>query len=346
MSPAPLLEVSELVVRFRLRGKFFAPARFIEAVSGVSFAIHQGETLGLVGESGCGKTTVGRCVARLLEPESGNIHLLGANITHLSKRSLRAARRNVHIVFQDPYSSLNPRMTVDRILSGPLRYHGIAKGKPALERVAAMLDKVGLSPELGKRHPHRLSGGQRQRVAIARALIAGSAMIVADEPISALDACVQASILNLIRDLQSDIGFGCLFITHDLSAAEVTCQRLAVMYMGQLVELGPTKDLLADPKHPYTQALLSAVLVPDPAIQRSFVPALLSGEPPSTLKPPAGCRFSSRCPHVMSICTTSVPQFLAVPDTARWARCHLLSDAHGSSRSRPTYVGRNQGVGR
>ena len=236
----------------------------MHAVDGVSFSIAPGEVLGLVGESGSGKTTVGYCVNRLLEPTAGTIRLDGADITHLSRRELRPHRRRMHIVFQDPYSSLNPRMTCGQIVGEPIRLHRLAAAPTLDTRVAELFDSVGLRPELRFRYPHELSGGQRQRVGLARALSVKPSLLIADEPVSALDVSVQASVLNLLRDLQRELGFSCLFISHDLATVEFLCDRVAVMYLGKIVEVAPREELFARPQHPYTQALLSAALVPDP----------------------------------------------------------------------------------
>jgi oligopeptide/dipeptide ABC transporter ATP-binding protein len=320
-----LLQVEDLTKHFAIPTAPFAARKSVRAVDGVSFTIDHGKTLALVGESGSGKSTVGRCIIRLIEPTSGSIRLQGTDITHLSRRTLRARRRFMHMVFQDPYSSLNPRMTMNEIVSGPLMYHGLSGRKETASRVADMLERVGLRPELGERYPHSLSGGQRQRVAIARALIAGAVLIVADEAISALDTSVQASIINLLKDLQREINFGCLFITHDLSAAEVICDYVAVMYLGQLVELGARSDVLLSPKHPYSQSLLSAVLQPDPIVQRARTPIVLTGDLPSPVDPPSGCRFRTRCPVAVGRCAVEEPPLLPVAGRPHLARCHLIS---------------------
>jgi oligopeptide/dipeptide ABC transporter ATP-binding protein len=292
---APTLEVVDLVKHFDAGGQFVRGGT-VHAVDGVSFAIAPGEVLGLVGESGSGKSTVANCVMRLHDPTAGTIRLKGRDITTLSRRALRPLRREMHMVFQDPYSSLNPRLTCGQIVGEPLHIHGIARGRTLDERVVGLFDKVGLRSELRFRYPHELSGGQRQRVGLARALSVSPALLVADEPVSALDVSVQASILNLLRDLQSDMGFSCLFITHDLATVEYISDRVAVMYLGRIVELAPTRELFAAPKHPYTQALLSAAVVPDPEVQRQRRRIILEGDIPSPLAPPAGCRFRTRCP--------------------------------------------------
>jgi oligopeptide transport system ATP-binding protein len=288
------LEVDGLVKHFPVRG--FGAAGVVHAVDGVSFTIGRGEMLGLVGESGSGKSTVANCVMRLVEPTDGTIRLAGTDISHLSRRALRPLRRQMHMVFQDPYSSLDPRMTCGQIVAEPLDVQGLAKGRDLDARVRDLFDQVGLRDELRHRYPHELSGGQRQRVGLARALAVSPALLVADEPVSALDVSVQASILNLLRDLQERLGFSCLFITHDLATVEYLCDRVAVMYLGKIVELAPTDALFADPKHPYTQALLSAAVLPDPELQRKRARVVLDGDVPSPLDPPSGCRFRTRCP--------------------------------------------------
>ena len=290
----PTLEVVDLVKHFPVRG--LGAHGVVHAVDGVSFSIAPGELLGLVGESGSGKSTVANCVIRLLEPTSGSVVLRGRDITHLSRRQLRPLRRDIHMVFQDPYSSLDPRMTCGQIVGEPLEVQGILRGAELERKVEALFDRVGLRTELRSRYPHELSGGQRQRVGLARALSVSPKLLIADEPVSALDVSVQASILNLLGDLQEDLGFSCLFITHDLATVEYLCDRVAVMYLGKIVELAPTRELFASPTHPYTQALLSAAVVPDPVIQRARTRVVLEGDIPSPLDPPSGCRFRTRCP--------------------------------------------------
>jgi peptide/nickel transport system ATP-binding protein len=320
----PVLDVAGLEMEFRVGRGLFRARQALRAVDDVSLSIARGETLALVGESGSGKTTVGRCVVRLLEPTGGSVSLLGRDISRLSRGAIRPLRRQMHIVFQDPYSSLNPRMTIGHIVGGPLANHGVVRRRDRRARVAAMLERVGLRPDLQDRYPHSLSGGQRQRVAIARALIAGPTLLVADEPISALDASVQASMLNLLVDLQREMRFACLFITHDLSAAQFFADRIAVMYLGQIVESGTREEIFAAPRHPYTQSLLSAVLVPDPAIQRSRNRFVLAGDPPSPLDPPSGCRFHPRCPIAIDRCVTELPLLVDPSGGIHDARCHLV----------------------
>jgi oligopeptide/dipeptide ABC transporter ATP-binding protein len=290
----PTLEVADLVKHFPVRG--LGQRGVVHAVDGVSFSIGPGELLGLVGESGSGKSTVANCVIRLEEPTAGSIRLKGQDITHLSRRELRPLRRHMHMVFQDPYSSLDPHMTCGQIVAEPLLVQGLATRREADRNVDDLFDRVGLRAELRYRYPHELSGGQRQRVGLARALSVSPTLLIADEPVSALDVSVQASILNLLRELQEDMGFSCLFITHDLATVEYLCDRVAVMYLGQIVELAPTAELFAAAKHPYTQALLSAAVVPDPVVQRERVRVVLEGDLPSPIDPPSGCRFRTRCP--------------------------------------------------
>jgi oligopeptide transport system ATP-binding protein len=324
------LEVEGLVKHFDVGARLVGTRGVVHAVDGVSFQIAAGEMLGLVGESGSGKSTVGNCVVRLLEPTAGTIRLKGRDITHLSRREMRPQRREMHIVFQDPYSSLNPRMTCGDIVGEPMRIQGIARGRSLEARVAALFDKVGLRPELRHRHPHELSGGQRQRVGLARALSVGPSLLVADEPVSALDVSVQAAILNLLRDLQTDLGFSCLFITHDLATVEYLCDRVAVMYLGQIVETAPTQELFSSPRHPYTQALLSAAVVPDPQVQRRRARIVLAGDLPSPLAPPSGCRFRTRCPLEPESAPTSTEEQPPLVEIApgHLVACHLVRRGH------------------
>jgi len=295
-SGAATLEVVDLVKHFHVGSQIGRGGGIVHAVDGVSFSIAPGEMLGLVGESGSGKSTVGNCVMRLLEPTAGTIRLRGRDITTLSRRALRPLRRELHMVFQDPYSSLNPRMTCGQIVGEPVRVQGLAPRRRIDATVVDLFDRVGLRPELRHRYPHELSGGQRQRVGLARALSVSPSLLIADEPVSALDVSVQAAILNLLRALQHDMGFSCLFITHDLATVEFLCDRVAVMYLGEIVETARTAELFTHPKHPYTQALLSAAVIADPGIQRSRRRILLEGDIPSPLDPPSGCRFRTRCP--------------------------------------------------
>jgi oligopeptide transport system ATP-binding protein len=310
------LEIVDLV-------KHFGPVR---AVDGVSLTVARGEVLGLVGESGSGKSTLGRCVTRLVPVTSGQVRINGIDISRLSRRRLRPLRRQFNIVFQDPASSLNPRMTVADIVGEPLQLHRIGTREGRRERVDELLDQVGLQTDVGRRYPHELSGGQRQRVSLARALSAGPSLLVADEPTSALDVSVQAAVLNLIGRLQRDLGFACLFITHDLASVEFLAQRIAVMYLGVLVEVAGRADLFSAPRHPYTQALLSAAPIPDPMLQRTRSRIVLGGEVPSPVDPPPGCRFHPRCPVAVPECSRVVPQLRPVGPQADLVACHLVGD--------------------
>jgi oligopeptide/dipeptide ABC transporter ATP-binding protein len=311
----PALEVEDLVMHF-------GPVR---AVDGVSMRIPRGRVLALVGESGSGKSTVGRCVVRLLEPTSGTVRLAGVDVTSMSRRQLRAHRRDVSIVFQDPASSLDPRLSVGDIVGEPLRLLGLARSRrDRAQQVGDALEKVGLRRQVAQRYPHEMSGGQRQRVSIARALVSSPTLLVADEPTSALDVSVQASVLNLLADLQQDLGFACLFITHDLSAVEYLADDVAVMYVGQLVEQGPRERIFSAPKMPYTQALLSAAPLANPREQRARQRVLLRGDIPSPIDPPPGCRFNTRCPVAVERCTTEVPALRFV--AGRQVACHLVGD--------------------
>jgi oligopeptide/dipeptide ABC transporter ATP-binding protein len=322
---APVLEVTGLKKHFHTKQGIGGDDGVVYAVDGVDLRIGQGEVLGLVGESGSGKSTVGRCIMRLLDPTAGQIRLNGTDITTLGRRQMRPLRRDMHMVFQDPYSSLNPRMTAGQIVEEPLRLHGIAKGAEADARVADLFEKVGLGPQMRYRFPHEMSGGQRQRIGLARSLILEPSLVIADEPVSALDVSVQASIINLLMDLQADMGFSCLFITHSLSAVEFISDRVAVMYLGKIVEEASRADLFDSPKHPYTQALLSAVLLPDPQAQRERRRVLLPGELPSPLDPPSGCNFHTRCPAAVAGCVTEEPVLRGV-GRSHHVSCHLVSD--------------------
>jgi oligopeptide transport system ATP-binding protein len=300
-----LLEVENLVKHFHIRGH----ATPVRAVDGVSFAIRRGETLGLVGESGCGKTTTGRCILQLEQPTSGRVMFEGVDLTALDHAALRAVRRRIQVIFQDPYSSLNPRMTVGEILAEPLAVHGIVREKSArASRVQELLSQVGLLPQHARRYPHQLSGGQRQRVGIARALAMEPSLIVCDEPVSALDVSIQAQIINLLEDLQHRLGLTYLFIAHDLSVVRHISDRVAVMYLGKVVEITDRQRLYEAPLHPYTRALLSAVPIPDPALEARRERTVLRGEVPSPLNPPAGCVFHPRCPIAVERCAAAVPQ--------------------------------------
>jgi oligopeptide/dipeptide ABC transporter ATP-binding protein len=315
-----LLTVADLSVRFRTED---GP---VLAVDAVSFEVADGEVLALVGESGCGKSTLGRCVTRLVPVTSGSVRINGTDISRLSRRQLRPLRRDFNIVFQDPASSLNPRMTVADIVGEPLHLHRVGTASARRTRVSDLLDHVGLQADVGRRYPHELSGGQRQRVSLARALSAGPSLLVADEPTSALDVSVQAAVLNLIGALQTELGFACLFVTYDLAAVEFLAQRLAVMYLGMLVEVADRPSLFAAPRHPYTQALLSAAPIPDPRVQRTRRRIALTGEVPGPVNPPSGCRFHPRCPVAVPQCARVVPRLRPVGSSGELVACHLVAD--------------------
>jgi oligopeptide transport system ATP-binding protein len=319
-----ILEVRNLVKHFHLGGGFLGrePA-VVKAVDNVSFEIRRGETLGLVGESGCGKTTTGRCVLQLERPTSGQVIFEGKDLTTLSEAELRQVRRRVQVIFQDPYSSLNPRMTVGQIIAEPLAVHDIVPDRSArAARVQELLRLAGLLPGMARRYPHELSGGQRQRVGIARALAMEPGLIICDEPVSALDVSIQAQIINLLEELQANLGLTYLFVAHDLSVVRHISDRVAVMYLGKIVEITDRKSLYDDPKHPYTKALLSAVPIPDPEIEARREHIVLGGEVPSPLKPPSGCVFHPRCPIAIDRCRTEVPDLREVTPRHR-AACIL-----------------------
>jgi oligopeptide transport system ATP-binding protein len=319
----PLLRVKNLVKHFPIKGGLFSrEVARVHAVDSISFDIMAGETLGLVGESGCGKSTSGRCILRLIEPTSGEVWFQGKNVTTLDKRSLRALRRDMQIIFQDPYASLNPRMTVGSIVGEALIIHKLAKSKKEREeKVAHLLETVGLHADHMRRYPHEFSGGQRQRIGIARALAVSPKFIVADEPVSALDVSIQAQIINLLEDLQKQFNLTYLFIAHDLSVVEHISTRVAVMYLGKIVEIAQAKELYTNPRHPYTEALLSAVPIPDPEIRRQRI--LLEGDVPSPIRPPTGCRFHTRCPiRQFPTCADKEPA-LKEGQSTHWVSCHF-----------------------
>jgi oligopeptide transport system ATP-binding protein len=302
-----LLEVSDLVKHYAVRGGVLRRrVGTVHAVDGVSFTLRVGETLGLVGESGCGKSTVARSILRLVEPTSGNIRLNDRDITRLGKSELRPVRRSMQIIFQDPFASLNPRMTAGDIVGEPLSVHGIATGRAKRERVAELFEQVGLRPDQMQNYPHQFSGGQRQRICIARALSLGPDLIVCDEPVSALDVSIQAQVINLLIDLQRRHGFSYLFIAHDLAVVAHISHRVAVMYLGRIVELADKTELFANPRHPYTQALLASVPVADPKAKR--LEPLIDGDVPSPINPPPGCAFHTRCRYVMARCKVETPK--------------------------------------
>lgn len=323
-SDNPLLDVIGLKKYFPVRsGLFSRVSAWVKAVDDVSFHLHQGETLGLVGESGCGKTTVGRSILRLMEPTAGRVKFDGKDVLDLKPSELRQMRRRMQIIFQDPYGSLNPRMTIGGIVREPLKIHKVATGRVLQDQVDQLFMRVGLRPEHQSRYPHEFSGGQRQRVGIARALALNPKFIVCDEAVSALDVSIQAQILNLLRDLQKEFHLAYLFITHDLNVVQYLADRIAVMYVGKFAEVAPAEDLFATPKHPYTQALLSANPVPDPAAKSKRV--VLPGDVPSPLNPPEGCRFHPRCPEVMDHCKTVEPPLIQIgpPERGHQVWCHL-----------------------
>ncbi|PYM37121.1 MAG: peptide ABC transporter substrate-binding protein [Candidatus Rokuibacteriota bacterium] len=317
-----LLRVRHLKKYFPIRGGVFSrEVARVHAVDDVSFDIRPGETLGLVGESGCGKSTTGRTILRLVEPTAGEVWFQERNVTALDKRALRQIRKEMQIIFQDPYASLNPRMTVRSIIGEALVIHKLARGRREREeRVVQLLETVGLSAEHLRRYPHEFSGGQRQRIGIARALAVSPKLIVADEPVSALDVSIQAQIINLLEELQQKFGLTYLFIAHDLSVVEHISTRVAVMYLGKLVEVAPAKELYTNPKHPYTEALLSAVPIPDPAMRRRRI--LLEGDVPSPIRPPSGCRFHTRCPIRVPSCAEN-DQLLKEVAPGHWVACQV-----------------------
>ena len=316
-----ILEVRDLVKHFEVGGGLFdGPPGVVKAVDGVSFGIRRGETLGLVGESGCGKTTTGRCILQLERPTSGQVIFEGRDLTKLGQVELRAVRRRVQVIFQDPYSSLNPRMTVGQIITEPLGVHGIVPERRAREaRMKSLLDRAGLLPAMALRYPHELSGGQRQRVGIARALAMEPSLIVCDEPVSALDVSIQAQIINLLEELQAEFGLTYLFVAHDLSVVRHISDRVAVMYLGKIVEITDRKSLYDNPLHPYTKALLSAVPIPDPAVEAGRERTVLGGEVPSPLNPPPGCVFHPRCPIAIDDCRHVVPELREIRSEHRVA---------------------------
>ncbi|MGH7318886.1 MAG: ABC transporter ATP-binding protein [Candidatus Rokuibacteriota bacterium] len=319
----PLLELRNLTKHFPVTAGLFGRrlAGVVKAVDDVSFTIARGETLGLVGESGCGKTTTGRCILRLEEPTGGQILFEGQDLAALAPAALRAIRRRIQVIFQDPYASLNPRMTIGQIVGEPMLVHGLVRSRgDARDRVADLLGTVGLLPALADRYPHMLSGGQRQRVGIARALAVEPAFIICDEPVSALDVSIQAQIINLLEDLQQRFSLTYLFIAHDLSVVRHISDRVAVMYLGRIVELADRDELYKNPLHPYTQALLSAVPIPDPVVEAQRAPVILKGEVPSPLNPPSGCVFHPRCPIVIDECPRGVPELREVTP-GHWAAC-------------------------
>ncbi len=323
-----LLDVKDLVMHFPLtQGIIFQrKVGAVRAVDGISFQIKRGETLGLVGESGCGKSTTGRAILQLYKPTAGLVNFEGQELTKLKGEQMRRMRRKVQMIFQDPYASLNPRMTVGSIIGEPLEIHNLAKGREKQQRVQELLSVVGLNPYFANRYPHEFSGGQRQRIGIARALAVNPSFIVCDEPISALDVSIQAQIINLLEELQNEFGLTYLFIAHDLSVVRHISDRIAVMYLGKIVELADRLDLYQNPLHPYSKALLSAVPIPDPVIERKRERIILTGDVPSPVNPPSGCRFHTRCPIAADICRVDEPAFREITP-GHWAACHFAEDS-------------------
>lgn len=330
---APILEVAGLKVHFPiLKGIFRRKVGHVYAVDGVNFSVGPGETLGLVGESGCGKTTVARAVMRLEQSTAGEVRINGRDILPMDKAELRPYRREAQIIFQDPFSSLNPRMTAGDIVGEPLFVHKIGNSKARLDEVASLFDRVGLRPSQMNSLPHQFSGGQRQRIGVARALALGPKLIIGDEPVSALDVSIQAQIINLLMDLQEKTNISFLFIAHDLAVVRHISHRVAVMYLGRIVEHTDKKTLFTDPLHPYTEALLSAVPIPNPTLKRKKL--VLQGDVPSPIKPPPGCHFHTRCPYVMDQCKVEYPPLVEVKP-GHWAACHLRQPKAQTDTSHP-----------
>ena len=322
----PLLKVEHLSKEFPAESGMFAKRfskRVVSAVNDISFEIYPGETFGLVGESGCGKSTTGRTIMRLTKPTAGKVFFQGKDVAEMNKHEIKDMRREMQFIFQDPYASLNPRMTIGEIVSEPMTIHGVGTKEERIERVRELLDVVGLNPEHINRYPHEFSGGQRQRVGIARALAVDPEFIVCDEPVSALDVSIQAQVVNMFEDLQQEMGLTYLFIAHDLSVVKHISNRIGVMYLGKLVELADSFELIAHSVHPYTRSLISAIPVADPVMARQSHRIVLQGDVPSPLNPPSGCRFRTRCPYADERCAAEVPEFKEV-SSGHWAACHHL----------------------
>jgi oligopeptide transport system ATP-binding protein len=328
MSTTPILKVDNLKKYFPIKkGMFGKTIGHVKAVDDVSFFVHEGETLGIVGESGCGKSTTGRMLMRLLEPTEGKIEFDGKDLISLSQEEMRKTRRDIQMVFQDPYASLNPRHTIGKILEEPLIVHGVSDPKERKKKVREFLEIVGLNAYHAKRYPHQFSGGQRQRIGIARALMTNPKLIIADEPVSALDVSIQAQVLNLMQDLQKEFNLTYIFIAHDLGVVRHISDRVAVMYLGKMVEVADSEQLYEKPLHPYTQALLSAVPVPDPDFQKEQI--IIEGDIPNPADPPTGCPFHTRCPFKMDICTKVAPH-LSEQTTGHSVACHLYESQVGN----------------
>jgi oligopeptide transport system ATP-binding protein len=322
-----LISIQDLQVHYRSGGGLFSSAKTVKAVDGVSLDIKKGETLGLVGESGCGKSTLGKAILRLTEPTGGKVFYNGKDLAHLPQSAMREQRKHLQMIFQDPYASLNPRMTVGNIIGEPIRTFGLEKGGSVESQVQDLMETVGLSRRFIKRYPHEFSGGQRQRIGIARALAVDPEFVVADEPISALDVSIQAQIMNLMEHLQAEKNLTYLFISHDLRAVRHLSDRVAVMYLGKIVELAPGKDIYADPLMPYTKALISAVPVPDPEIEATRERIILKGDVPSPINPPSGCHFHTRCPYAIEACKQQVPQLVEIKP-GHLAACIRINAEH------------------